>query len=195
MKKQVNTNRMQDSNKQSNKLIWIPEALIVLLVLYCQHIQMTYSASIGIRFCLTMNAGLQLLNMMITALPFLFCACLTGSVSISLRLSNLIITVFSIINYHVFLYHGTPFLASDLYNIGTALNVLSSYKLVFDSMVIRLLLIGAAEVFLLLMYRILMRKNKPTRFRPAAIGMLLLNVAALWCLFFSRWTIFPNNLV
>lgn len=180
---------------KSNKTKKILSVLIILLILFFQHLQMTYSASISIKYCLKMNLGLQFLNMMITAIPFLLCCCITGSMRVSLGLSILITTIFSIINYHVFLYHGTPFLASDLYNIGTAINVLPSYSVVFDSMVIRLLMIAAVEIVLLVLYVRMLSKRDPESVRMPSAITLILNLVILWVLFLSKWTIFPNNLV
>jgi len=180
---------------KSTKIKLVITLLVILLIIFSQHLQMTYSASISLKYCLKMNAGLQLLNMMIAAIPFLLCCCITGNITVSLGLSILITTVFSIINYHVFLYHGTPFLASDLYNIGTAINVLSSYSIIFDNMVIRLLMIAAAEIVLLVLDAKLFHKDGSYSLRKPSVITLVLNVTVLWVLFLSKWTIFPNNLV
>ena len=43
--------------------------LLVVLTVYCQHFQFTYSASVSIRYCLTMDIRFVCLNMLIAAIP------------------------------------------------------------------------------------------------------------------------------
>lgn len=132
--------------------------LLIVIIVYFQHIQLTYSASISIKNCITMDIAYLLLNMMITILPFSILLLMTKKIIKSLMLSSIFITVLSLINYHVFLFHGTPFLAADINNITTAFDVITAYKPVFDSMVFRLLLILVFEMIVLLIEKSIYKK-------------------------------------
>ena len=70
-------------------------------------------------------------------------------------LANAILfTTLGIMNYHVLLFHGSPFLAGDVFSIPTALNVLSEYTIVFDDIVKRLCTLFSIEFLLwVLVYR------------------------------------------
>lgn len=176
---------------KSNKNVF--SILLILLIVCCQHFQLTYSASIGVRYCLTMDVRLICLNMLVTAIPLLLILLIFQNVFVSMLISSVLITTLSIINYHVFLFHGTPFLASEFKNIATAIDVLNAYKPVFDKMVIRLLLITLLELFILLLFY-----KSVKNFRVScriAIPILVTDCLVLWLLFFSTWTIFPNSLV
>jgi hypothetical protein len=54
---------------------------------------------------------------------------LTRSWKRTLIATSVIITVFSIINSYVVLFHGSPITISDIYNVSTALNVLGGYTI------------------------------------------------------------------
>lgn len=176
---------------KSNKNVF--SILLILLIVCCQHFQLTYSASIGIRYCLTMDIRLVCLNMLITVIPLLLILLIFRNIFVSALISGVLIATLSIINYHVFLFHGTPFLASEFKNIATAIDVLNAYKPVFDKMVIRLLLITLLELFILLVFYKPV-KNSRVSFR-ITLPILATDCLVLWFLFFSTWTIFPNSLV
>ena len=169
--------------------------ILVALSMYCQHLQFLYSASVSIKYCLTMDIRYLLLNMMISVIPFLLILLISRNTVRSLLISSILVTVLSLINYHVFLFHGTPFLASDIYNIGTAFDVMAGYKPVFDSMVIRLLAIAFIEIIMMLIVRKMLKKNSSNIKRRVSGSVLAIDCIALWMIFFSGWTLFPNSLV
>ncbi|MDO4413687.1 MAG: LTA synthase family protein [Erysipelotrichaceae bacterium] len=173
----------------------VTEYVLMIMILYCQHIQLIYSASVNIRYCLSMDVRLQLLNTAIAAIPFLLLVLITGRKGLSLIVSSIIVTVISLINYHVFLYHGTPFLASDIYNVTTAVTVLSGYKVVFDKMVVRLLAVTAAESVLIVLYYLFRTEQKINQSRKISAGLILADAVMLWLIFFSKWTLYPSSLI
>ena len=132
--------------------------------------------------------------MMVSAIPFLLLLLISGKLLCSLRISSAIITILSVINYHVFLFHGTPFLASDFQNITTAINVLPSYHLVFDSIVFRLLLITIIEYFIIFVTQKVLHINIDIK-RHYSLLLCTADFLILWILFFSKWTLYPSSLV
>lgn len=167
---------------------------VIIAVLYLQHIQLIYSASINIRDCLTMNLQYLILNMMISVIPYLLFSVLLANSFKALTISSSLIFIYSLINYHVFLFHGSPFLASDVYSIATAVNVMSAYHPVIDGIVIRLIILFALQCILLyFLYRLNCETKSKNRLFPGIISII--DIILIWMLFFSKSTLFPSSLV
>ena len=83
----------------------------------------------------------------ILALWALFFA-LTGSATWSLRITNILVLLYSLFNYFTLLFRGSPFIPQDIFGLGTATDVASSYSLVFSGELAAALLITLG-IFLL----------------------------------------------
>ena len=172
--------------------------LLILIFLYIQQFQLTYSASVGLRYNLTISLPWVLMNMLLVALPFFVGLVVLKKVKWAVLANTILFTVLGIMNYHVVLFHGSPFLAGDVFSIPTAINVLPEYRIVFDSIVIRLCAIFAVEILLwLLVYQCLDKKKVMGETISRAISMLLcvFSVAIFVLLFLSPWAVFQHSLI
>ena len=67
----------------------------------------------------------------------------------SALVSTLIITIFSVANHYVILFHGSPLFPSEFANAKTALNVLSSYKIMIDRQIVDVVIMLLTELYLI----------------------------------------------
>ena len=172
--------------------------IMILFFLYIQQFQLSYSASVGLMSNVTMKVHWVLLNMMIVAVPFIFGVLITKYVKWAILINTIIITVLSLINYHVLLFHGSPFLAGDIFSIETAWNVASEYAFVLDSIVIRLIAICFVEIIIwCFLYCKLKNKLKDEKCCKRKWGFLLLslNMCSVFVLFLSPFAIIDNGLI
>ena len=105
--------------------------LVILLCAYIQQFQLSASVIMPNRLCYIAPKW-QLLNGVIAATPMLLILFLSRRLDIAVLVSSILMTVLSLISYHVLVFHGSPFLAGDIYSIGAAINVLDSYRLILD---------------------------------------------------------------
>ena len=169
--------------------------IFLAAIIYLQHVQLSYSATVSIGRILKMNPLWQLFNCMIAGLTVLITLVLVKKLKPSLLISSLIITIASITNYYILLFHGRPFMADDFYSIRTALNVLSEYQLSIDQIIIRLVIIFAAELVLILLSHFVFLKEQDVSVkRKYSVPALVIDLAAVWLIFFSPWTLFPRSL-
>jgi len=167
--------------------------ITVLLILYLQHCQLSYSASVAIRKLLFMAPQWQLINCMISAVPFLLFLLLTSRVKLSLLLSSILVTVLSVANNFTLLFHGSPFLASDFYSIPTAMNVLSEYHFNLGPLTWRILFLALAEIVLIVILYVFRGPKRKIKWFVSMAAMAV-NAALIYFLFFSPWTVFPHSL-
>ena len=179
--------------RTAKQTLWL--VILSLAVIYLQHFQLNYSASIGLMDNLTVGVPYQLLGMAIVSLPFLLFLILSGHAVFSLVCSGVLATLLSFANYYTYLYHGSPALASDFYSLSTALNVLSEYSFKPDGFVLRLAAVFVLELILILILKRILGKSGSSLPRTGAFAALFAELVLLWFVFFSPWTLFPKNLV
>lgn len=164
-----------------------------LLLLYIQQFQLSYSATVGLKSNLTIALPWVLMNMLIVAFPMLIALIVFGRIKWALLSNSILFTVLSIANYHVLLFHGSPFFAADIFSIPTAMNVASEYSLVMDDIVIRLIAMMGIELLgWFILFSKEQRSKKLKRKYNAALcvlcGMLIV------ILFFSPFAVFEKGL-
>lgn len=175
------------------------DILVIIMFLYVQQFQMSYGATVGIKNNLTIALPWVLINILIVALPFMMSLLITRKIKWALLGNIILMTVLSVINYHVLLFHGSPFLAGDIFSITTALDVASEYTMVFDSIVIRLFVICGVELigyFLFIYFRETKKDAGEQQIKRSVTAILtIINFVLIIVLFFSPLAIFEKNLV
>lgn len=73
-----------------------------------------------------------LLNFLLLLLPILLIYLLTGNLVLSVGITAVTVTLFSVANHYVIEFHGSPLYISEFANAGTAMQVLSGYRLKID---------------------------------------------------------------
>ena len=173
--------------------------LAITIFLYIQQFQMSYGATVGLKNNLTIALPWVLINILIVALPFMVGLLITRKVKWALLSNIFLMTVLSVLNYHVLQFHGSPFLAGDIFSITTALNVASEYKLIFDNIVIRLFMICGVELIGYYLFIYLRGTKKDTgeqQIKRSVVAILTtINFTLIIVLFFSPIAIFKKNLV
>lgn len=175
---------------------WIEVAGIVLY-LYIQQFQLSYSATVGLKNNLTIATPWVLLNMLIVSVPFFVELFLLKKVKWAILTNAILFTILGIMNYHCLLYHGSPFLASDIFSVQTALNVLSEYTIVFDSIVLRLCALLIVQIILwLLIYKAVCKEILRELIVKRSISALLslCSIALVYIVLLSPYTIFEKSL-
>lgn len=166
--------------------------------MYIQQFQLSYSAAVGIKNNLTIAMPWVLLNMLIVALPLIIGLLVTKHVKWAVLINNILITVLSLLNYHILLFHGSPFLAGDIFSLRTAWNVASEYTFVLDGIVKRLIIIFCIEIIVWYMvYQKLLIKILENGIikRKIAVLMTVLNLGCIYILFLSPFAIFDKGLI
>lgn len=67
-------------------------------------------------------------------------------------MSTLLLTIFSIANHYVILFHGNPLFYSEFINIGAALDVMHAYSFSFDNTVLIILAFAIFEIGLIFIF-------------------------------------------
>jgi len=170
--------------------------LVVVITICLQHFQLTYSACIGIRDVVFIKPKWLVLNPMIIALLTLLVLAICNNLLWSLIISSVFITLLSISNYYITLFHGTPFFASDIFSAITAINVVKEYRFQFSSILLRLLAVLAFEILVLFLFRSLcLKKWKISTGRKLTTVIFLMDGVLLWGLLLSPWKIFSDQLI
>lgn len=169
---------------------------LLCLLLYMQQFQLSYSATIGLKDNFMIDLRWTFLNLMITAVPFFLLLFLLKRVDAAVLVNAVFITILSLINYHVLVFHGSPLLAGDFFSLNTAMNVLSEYYFILDAIVIRLLILFIFEIAIWSAWHV--RKAEDVKYRlkrSKACILLLADTAVIFLLFFSPLAIFKGSLI
>ncbi len=129
------------------------QALLVPAVCFAQTYQLHYSAVSGFRQFFTLSIPVILLNVGLLLWLNLGAKLLFQRWHISILVTTLLTTVWSVVNFFVLKFHGSPLLFSEFANFGTAMNVIDGYRFVWERRITWLLLLAAACVIAALILR------------------------------------------
>ena len=184
---------MKKTNGKKNTIKVI--ALSIICV-FLYHIQFGYSTEYGIKIILQQKPQWLFVCLIINALVVLLFLLLTGRFMVAVLISNCVITFLCIANYYEYLFHGSPFFAVDLYNLGTAWGVLSNYQLKVDSLIIRILCVFIVEMviwFIALLF--LFKKDWVRVYRKKSGVSFIIGVVTIWILLLSPFAVIKNSLL
>jgi len=113
-----------------------------------------------------------------------------GNMVVSVVISSLLTTVLAIANYYVYDMHGTPFTMDIVKNAGTALNVISAYKIKISEPVAAAVVSAAVQiVFACGAERIIFADR-----RYSAVFTAIL-IFAFWKIYLAKNSIVPKEIV
>lgn len=121
----------------------------VLVLSAIQAFQLHYSCVSGfLQFLVFLRQSYQivLLNVLILLWFNLGVKLLLQKWYISLTVTSFLVTLWSVANYYVLKFHGSPLFFSEFANFGTAMNVIGGYKFALERRIIWMLLLGLAEI-------------------------------------------------
>ena len=128
---------------------WLRRALQVLAVLavsFLQAFQLHYSLAGGFGAFFRLGPALLLLNTAILLWLNLGAKLLFQKWQVSMAVTAVLVTVWSIANFYVVKFHGSPLLFSEFANFGTAMNVIGGYTLAWERRLTWMVLLGLAEL-------------------------------------------------
>ena len=138
--------------KTGKKLLFILDVVCVLLI---QYVMMQYSCIPGFVHFIDQKVYMIGINYLILIAFHLFLLLILQRWSISLCVSSILISIWSICNYYTIMYHGSPLFLTEVANMTTAFNVIGNYQYPIDQpmmsliLLILLLAIGVAFSFFL----------------------------------------------
>lgn len=151
-------------------------ALLILCVLFLQLWQLQCSGLPAVGQVFHLPVPVILLNLAVLLALSLAAKLLLQDWHWALLLSALLCTLWSIVNFFVVQYHGSPLFFSEFRNFSTAMNVAGAYSFAWEPRVLLLAGLGAAQGLLALLIRLL--RGRQIFFTRRK---LLWNLGALLC--------------
>ncbi len=107
---------------------------------------------------------------------------------------SIVVTAVAAINFYTVLFRNQPVSTLDISNIGTAMDVLGSYKPGFHLTLVFLLLIFAASIFVIIKMRKLEKEKKYTvgQYLVRILSTLILSFVFFYVVFFAKYPIKPE---
>lgn len=121
------------------------QLLVLLAVSFLQAFQLHYSLASGFSSFFKLGPALVLLNCAILLWLNLLAKLLLQKWHISIAVTAVLVTLWSIANFFVVKFHGSPLVFSEFANFQTAMNVVGGYKLAWERRLTWMVLLGLAE--------------------------------------------------
>ncbi|MBE5956547.1 MAG: LTA synthase family protein [Lachnospiraceae bacterium] len=119
----------------------------IIIVVMMQYLSLQFSAIQTSDYILHQNMRIVIVNMLIIFLINLITVLVLQKWKLSLCITSIFFCVWSIANYYVILFHGSPLYISELVNMKTAAAVMSTYKYNISVEVIVAVMILLAEIY------------------------------------------------
>ena len=171
------------------------QAVLVACVILAESIQLNYSAVPSLDMLLHQRPVIILVNAAVLAALNLAVALVLQSWRFTLLLTGLAATCWSIANYYVIQFHGSPLFFSEFANFRTAMAVAGNYSFGITKVIIGILLIFLTEAAAILVHRLLGRSaHKETRWW---LRLLLLgaDLAFLYAALFGPSAVKPTHTI
>ena len=152
---------------------------LIFLVLFCQFYQMNFSCLLTGLNIFQIGIIKIILSLMILLTISMILLLAVRKWHIALLITSVITTVWSVANYYVVQFYGSPLFISEFRNFDTAMNVISHYHFRIGGGVILVILLSAAEIAgcILLKKKIPEKVESPIRvLAGSAAGMIVLYV-------------------
>ncbi|MBQ8304750.1 MAG: LTA synthase family protein [Blautia sp.] len=165
---------MKDNRRRISPANRILRYLMIAAVIFLQYVQLQYSVTEDLPVIFTQDLRVMLLNMAFLGALTMALSLVLQSMTFTLLLSSLAVTLWSIANHYVILFHGSPLFPSELLNFQTAMNVTGGYRFEISSVVICLVGLFAGEVVLVLLHHLLCREKGLISIRSWFLHLLVL---------------------
>ena len=114
---------MKEKRRQIRLHNRIARNVLIAAVVFLQYLQLQYSVTQDLPAIFTQDLRIMLLNMAFLGAFTMALSLVLQSVTLSLLISSLAVTLWSIADHYVILFHGSPLFPSELLNFRTAMNV------------------------------------------------------------------------
>lgn len=173
-------------------------SVIVLGFIVCiiEFLIMEYSAFDIFEGGMIQSELLLVTNFAIITLPNIILVIIFRNYFLPLMITSIFFFIWSIVNYYVILFHGSPLSASTLLNITTAINVVGGYRVSLDKKVLCLICLFLLEILLIIVIKRLEKKNSFSGRRVCLYFVVLIgNVVFLYLSLFSSFSIKPAKTI
>ena len=137
-----------------------PVLILFFLILLLQAFQLQYSSLTIVSDILNLNVFGMIESVLILYLIHVFFRIFLFRWKISIPFVSILITIWSIINYYVIQYHGSPLFGSEIRNAKTALAVADGYDFSPTAQVVILVLLFLIEALLMIIMLLLSKSRK-----------------------------------
>ena len=164
-------------------------------LLTVQFIQLNYSAMPSFSVILGQGIRMICVNVLAVALPNLLLCLVLRSWKRTLLFTSIFFTLWSIANYYVIKFHGSPLFFSEFSNFETAMTVDGNYHFAIDRIVCRLFALFALELAALAFLHFQTRKTGERKKGSVLLSICLIcaDTALLYLALFSTIAIKPGN--
>ena len=139
---------MMDRRLKKEQLIYW---LIILGLFFSQSFQLYYSAMPSFSLFFNMGPIMICLNTLVIAAVNLMLVFVFREWSRTLLFTSILFSIWSVANYYVIEYHGSPIFFSEFGSLGAALAVAGSYKYKITKAVVGLSLVFVVEIIMIFM--------------------------------------------
>ena len=152
--------------------------ICIFAIVMLQYLSLQYSSTQSLEYILHQNLKIIVLNLLIVFTVNMVAVIILQKWRVTLSLTSTFFCFWSIANYYVILFHGSPLYLSELVNVKTATAVMSTYE--YNPSVAIVFAVFALIVefqcifqFVLDKYTTAWYKNFMTRFLLCSIGIVL----------------------
>ena len=158
--------------------------IALLVIVFMQNMMLNYSGLQAFAVFGQQSIVATAFNTLVVLSINLLFALLIRNWKISLTLTTVIFWVYSIADYYVVKFHGSPLYFSEFANVKTAANVLSSYQLEIGIVVINITVIALASIAEIVLFvsrdSILKKNNRKLQFGMTFAMLLLCSAAGIF---------------
>lgn len=175
----------------------ILEMIIVFAIILIQWYQLEYSSIPLDLWWFSTRKITVLLEIALICLPNIILAMIFQKWFVSLTISSVLISVWSIANHYVIMFHGGPITITELKNMGTAMEVASGYKYPIDGTIINLVVLAGVEIACILVIAVCFHSRKWIDIKRS-IGRLILlvgNILFIYICLYDSTPIKPRKVV
>ena len=151
--------------------------IIIVVILFLECFQLEFSVFSSLRTYLNHRFSIVVINILIVVLLNSILLVVFQSNNVVLFITSCLLTIWSLVNYYVILYHGAPLFPMTLYTSGkTGLEIASGYNYSVNYTVVCLVAIFLAQIWLIFVF---MKKEKPMfSWKNAGVHMIGVLVTA-----------------
>ena len=181
--------------RRRRRALQILQAGIVFGTILVQSIQLNYSAAPSFFGLIQQGIGMMLVNAAVVALIGLLVSLAVRRWSHALLVCSVLTTVWSIANYYVIEFHGSPLFFSEFVNFKTAAAVAGSYRYRITKVVLNLLLMFSAEILAVWLLRMLEKKSPEHACsrRWIRLALLLADAGVVYATLLGPAAVKPRN--
>ena len=168
-------------------------SIVAVGVISAQSFQLNYSTIPSFSAFFSQGPVMIVANILVVALINVALRCFMRQWRRTLLVTSTFFFLWSLVNFYVVQFHGSPLFISEFANFRTAINVLGGYHFFISGAVIGLFLVYLVEIALVFAVGVLIKHNYEERKQTLLwVAVLAVNALAVYFAFFSVVAIKPS---